>query len=122
MNSFDTNTNQGAGTVVAFETSITQFFTSREWAAQVFALLSFSLVAIIVIKYYKSLAAGDVIKLFGLLMIINASLLIVVFGYSDKQIVGPISLLSTISGYLLGQAASKNTPNNSGPATGTGTK
>ena len=59
----------------------------------------------------KDKNVGDVIRAFALPLIIVSAVMLVVAGYSDRQITSVIGLLGTIAGYLLGsRAASREAP------------
>jgi hypothetical protein len=65
-----------------------------------FALLSFVLVAFLI---WKNKRAEQILRTFGILIIIFAAVFLVVAGYSDTQITPVIGLLGTVAGYLLGR-------------------
>ena len=65
-----------------------------------FAILSFALVAFLI---WQKKNAEQILRTFGILVIIFAAVFLVVAGYSDTQITPVIGLLGTIAGYLLGR-------------------
>lgn len=66
----------------------------------VFALVSLILVTVLLCK---SRSAEQILRTFGILVIIFAAVFLVVSGYSETQITPVIGLLGTIAGYLLGR-------------------
>lgn len=65
-----------------------------------FALGSFALVTFLL---WKKRNAEQILRTFGILIIVFASVFLVIAGYSDTQITPVIGLLGTIAGYLLGR-------------------
>jgi hypothetical protein len=65
-----------------------------------FAILSFALVGFLI---WQKKNAEQILRTFGILVIIFAAVFLVVAGYSDTQITPVIGLLGTIAGYLLGR-------------------
>ncbi len=49
----------------------------------------------------------DILKVFGVTLIVVGSLVLITAGFSDKQIAPAMGLFGTISGYLLGRASAK---------------
>jgi hypothetical protein len=47
----------------------------------------------------------DVLKVFGVTLIIVGSLVLIAAGFGDKQIAPAMGLFGTLAGYLLGKAA-----------------
>jgi hypothetical protein len=72
----------------------------------VFAILSFALVTFLI---WRQRSAEQILRTFGILVIIFAAVFLVIAGYSDTQITPVIGLLGTIAGYLLGRRI--ETPN-----------
>jgi hypothetical protein len=66
-----------------------------------FGLIVISLAAYVVRKNIPSY--GDVLRLFGTIVIIVISVFLVVAGYDDKQMAPVMGLLGTIDGSLLGK-------------------
>src|SRR5947199_4671832 len=66
----------------------------------IFAILSFALVALLI---WQKRSAEQILRTFGILVIIFAAVFLVIAGYSDTQITPVIGLLGTIAGYLLGR-------------------
>jgi hypothetical protein len=72
-----------------------------------FAILSFALVAFLI---WQKKNAEQLLRTFGILVIIFAAVFLVVAGYSDTQITPVIGLLGTIAGYLLGRRIEPSNP------------
>jgi hypothetical protein len=70
----------------------------------VFAVLLFAMVTILV---WKNKSIDNLLRTFGILLIIIAAVFLVIAGYSDQQIAPVMGLLGTIAGYLLSR---KNEP------------
>jgi hypothetical protein len=66
----------------------------------IFAIVSFALVTLLL---WKRRSAEQILRTFGILVIIFAAVFLVIAGYSDTQITPVIGLLGTIAGYLLGR-------------------
>jgi glycerol uptake facilitator-like aquaporin len=73
----------------------------------IFAILSFVLVAFLI---WKNKRAEQILRTFGILVIIFAAVFLVVAGYSDTQITPVIGLLGTVAGYLLGRRIEDKDP------------
>jgi len=73
----------------------------------IFALGSFALVAFLL---WKRRNAEQVLRTFGILIIVFAAVFLVIAGYSDTQITPVIGLLGTIVGYLLGRRIEPTSP------------
>jgi uncharacterized membrane protein YfcA len=65
-----------------------------------FAIGSFALVTFLL---WKRRNAEQILRTFGILIIVFAAVFLVIAGYSDTQITPVIGLLGTIAGYLLGR-------------------
>jgi hypothetical protein len=85
--------------------------SGREWtsieivlsvAILVFALVIFLFQTIVMAKLKLEWTPSNILRFYGLTLIISGGLLLVVAGYSDQQIAPVIGLLGTIAGYLLG--------------------
>jgi lipopolysaccharide export LptBFGC system permease protein LptF len=72
-----------------------------------FAFLCFIIVAFLI---WKKRRAEQILRTFGILIIIFAAVFLVVAGYSDTQITPVIGLLGTVAGYLLGRRIEDKTP------------
>lgn len=70
----------------------------------VFSLFVFSLMAYL-IKLGKQ--PDQILKVFGSVLIVVAAVLLIVAGYSEKQIAPVIGLLGTVAGYILGKSSDK---------------
>lgn len=66
----------------------------------VFALLCLTLITVLL---WRRRNADQILRTFGILIIVFASVFLVIAGYSDTQITPVIGLLGTIAGYLLGR-------------------
>src|SRR5450755_974532 len=64
----------------------------------VFGILLFAMVSVLV---WKNKSVDSLLRTFGILLIIVASVFLVIAGYSDQQIAPVMGLLGTIAGYLL---------------------
>ena len=72
-----------------------------------YAVLAFTGLALLAVAFLAARAAkpwapDSIIRVFGIILIIPLSVLLVVAGYSEKQIAPVIGLLGVIAGYLLG--------------------
>lgn len=69
------------------------------------AVLVFGLFVCCIAAYLVKLgkSSESVLKLFGTILVIVATLFLIVAGYSDKQIAPAMGLLGTVVGYLLGK-------------------
>ncbi len=65
-----------------------------------FAMFALVLATVLILKRRN---AEQVLRTFGILVIIFAAIFLVIAGYSDTQITPVIGLLGTIAGYLLGR-------------------
>jgi hypothetical protein len=66
-----------------------------------FALLCLSLITLLLWRRGRN--AEQILRTFGILIIVFAAVFLVIAGYSDSQITPVIGLLGTIAGYLLGR-------------------
>lgn len=66
----------------------------------IFAILVLALTTVLMLKKRN---AEQVLRTFGILIVIFAAVFLVIAGYSDTQITPVIGLLGTIAGYLLGR-------------------
>src|SRR5262245_30913556 len=78
-----------------------ELVTNLSLGIGIFAILSFAFVAFLIGQ--KKRNAEQVLRTFGILIIIFAAVFLVIAGYSDTQITPVIGLLGTIAGYLLGR-------------------
>ncbi|MGQ4584757.1 hypothetical protein [Lysobacter sp. F60174L2] len=83
----------------------------REWSDievyLTFAILAFTLVAWGMLAYLarnaqKAWSPQSILRVFGITLIIPMAVLLIVAGYSEKQIASVVGLLGVIAGYLLG--------------------
>jgi len=81
------------------------------------AVLSFGLCMCLIAAYLVKIGrpVESILRLLGTLLIIVSAVLLIVVGYSERQIAPVIGLLGTIAGYLLGKdsgrdASSSRTP------------
>ena len=77
-----------------------------------FAILLFVLITILL---WRRRNAEQVLRTFGILVIIFAAIFLVIAGYSDSQITPVIGLLGTIAGYLLGRRIEPTPPEQLAP-------
>jgi hypothetical protein len=63
-----------------------------------FGILLFVMISVLV---WKNKSVDSLLRTFGILLIIVASVFLVIAGYSDQQIAPVMGLLGTIAGYLL---------------------
>lgn len=75
-------------------------------------ILGFSLVVILVISHLIKAGSNyeSLLKIFGTILIIVASVFLIVAGYSEKQVSPVIGLLGTIAGYILGKQHTEKSP------------
>ena len=71
------------------------------------AILAFTLIALGMLVHLarsaeKAWSPQSVLRVFGITFIISMAVLLIVAGYSEKQIASVIGLLGVIAGYLLG--------------------
>jgi hypothetical protein len=88
---------------------------SNIWSPQLVCKLSlgigfFAIVAFALITYLisKEKRPEQILRTFGILIIIFAAVFLVIAGYSAAQITPVIGLLGTIAGYLLGRRSDPN--------------
>jgi hypothetical protein len=77
------------------------------------AVLAFTVIALLmtsVLMYKKDKTGRLTLRLFGIIIIIAMSSLLLVVGYSDSQLTPIIGLFGAIAGYLLGRDANPSTP------------
>lgn len=96
----------GGSTAAGVATEVTptgwspELVTKLSLGMGIFAVLAFACVTVLI---FKRRNAEQVLRTFGILVIIFAAVFLVVAGYSDTQITPVIGLLGTIAGYLLGR-------------------
>ena len=91
------------------------------WRAETILALSvigFSLLVLyvqyhLVMKDTVDWTPNAIIRFFGLTLIINGGVLLVVAGFSNQQIAGVLGLLGSIAGYLLGASSKGSTDGDS---------
>lgn len=76
-------------------------------AMLVFGMLVFALQTYLIVKLNLQWTPTSILRFQGLTLIIVGSILLIVAGYSNQQILPVIGLFGTIAGYLLG-ATEKN--------------
>jgi predicted membrane metal-binding protein len=59
---------------------------------------------------FRQRSASHVIRIFGIIIIVTLSTLLVVVGYSNEQLTPVIGLFGAIAGYLLGKESSETSP------------
>lgn len=85
--------------------SFVPYLSSQEFILSFLVIL----LTIIALSFIYALLRGrevdldDIMRLFVLVLIIGATLLLIVSGYSEKQIAGAMGLFGAIVGYLLGK-------------------
>ena len=75
----------------------------------VFGMLVFALQTYLIVKMNLQWTPTSILRFHGLTLVIVGSILLIVAGYSNQQILPVIGLFGTIAGYLLG-ATEKNEP------------
>jgi Flp pilus assembly protein TadB len=68
-----------------------------------FAIILLACVTILLRREAEHVSPEQLLRTFGILVIIFAAIFLVIAGYSDTQITPVIGLLGTIAGYLLGR-------------------
>ncbi len=68
-----------------------------------FAMILLACVTILLRREREHVEPEQILRTFGILVIIFAAIFLVIAGYSDTQITPVIGLLGTIAGYLLGR-------------------
>jgi len=69
----------------------------------VFAMILLGCVTLLLRREKEHIEPEQILRTFGILVIIFAAIFLVIAGYSDTQITPVIGLLGTIAGYLLGR-------------------
>ena len=88
--------------------SFIPYLSSQEFILSLLVIL----LTIVALGFIYALLRGreseidDITRLLVLVLIIGATLLLIVSGYSEKQIAGAIGLFGAIVGYLLGKMGS----------------
>ena len=72
-------------------------------ALLVFSLIIFAIEAFVIRAAKRAWAPANIVRLFGLTLIVLVAALLVVAGYGNDQISPVMGLLGVIAGYLLGQ-------------------
>lgn len=90
------------------QTTLTQPWTPGMVITLSLSLLGFGLIICGLMAWliFKDKRAVDLLRVFSLPLIIVSAVLLVVAGYTDRQITSVIGLLGTIAGYLLGSQQS----------------
>jgi hypothetical protein len=84
-----------------------------------FGVLFFGMISLLI---WKNKSVDNLLRIFGILLIIVASVFLVIVGYSDQQIAPVMGLMGTIAGYLLSRrvepapGSGDNAPNSSDPS------
>ncbi len=73
------------------------------WLSGMIMLFSLTLVGFMTYLIKHGSELQEVLKVFGTVLVVVASVFLVVAGYSEKQIAPVIGLLGTIVGYILGK-------------------
>jgi drug/metabolite transporter (DMT)-like permease len=68
-----------------------------------FAMILLACVTLLLRREKDHVDPEQILRTFGILVIIFAAIFLVIAGYSDTQITPVIGLLGTIAGYLLGR-------------------
>ena len=89
--------------------------TGQEWSWRPETILALSVIAfsllVLYVQYHLVMkdtvdwTPNAIIRFFGLTLIINGGVLLVVAGFSSQQIAGVLGLLGSIAGYLLGASS-----------------
>jgi hypothetical protein len=75
-----------------------------------FAMILLACVTILLRREKEHVEPEQILRTFGILVIIFAAIFLVIAGYSDTQITPVIGLLGTIAGYLLGRKIEPSKP------------
>lgn len=85
------------------------------WSPQLVCKLSLGIgffgvftIALVAVLLFQRRNAEQILRTFGILVIVIASVFLVIAGYSNDQITPVIGLLGTIAGYLLGRRIEPN--------------
>jgi hypothetical protein len=80
---------------------------SREETMLALATLVFTVVALgfasIFLRHRTDCSSADIIRLFGLILIVGSTLFLMSAGFDSKMVTGAIGLLGVIAGYILGK-------------------
>lgn len=96
---------------VSATTIPTQAPAKREWSdievyltggILLFTLIVLGMLAYLAHKADKAWSPQSILRVFGIALIIPLAVLLIVAGYSEKQIASVVGLLGVIAGYLLG--------------------
>jgi hypothetical protein len=79
-----------------------------------FAIILLACVTILLRRETEHVSPEQILRTFGILIIIFAAIFLVIAGYSDTQITPVIGLLGTIAGYLLGRKIEPPEPKDRG--------
>lgn len=95
---------EGAGTATEGLTAAGQPWTPELVTTLSITVFAFGLIicGLMTMLHSKGKSATDLLRLFSLPLIIVSAVVLVIAGYSDRQISSVIGLLGTIAGYLLG--------------------
>lgn len=91
-------------------------YVSQPWSIEIvrfltFAVLGFTGVALVlstVLLWRRKAPAQQVLKVFGVLIILGLSALLLVVGYSNEQLTPIVGLFGAVAGYLLGKDTTDN--------------
>ena len=97
--------------------------TGQEWIWRPETILALSVIGfsllVLYVQYHLVMkdtvdwTPNAIIRFFGLTLIINGGVLLVVAGFSSQQIAGVLGLLGSIAGYLLGASSKGSTDGDS---------
>ena len=82
-------------------------------AVLVFCLIIFAAQFWLIVVSKADWTPNTIIRFFGLTLVINSGVLLVVAGFSSQQIAGVLGLLGSIAGYLLGASSKGSTDGDS---------
>ncbi len=77
------------------------------------ATLGFGLIALImatILLYKKECSGNQILQVFGIIIIVVFSVVLIIVGYSQSQLTPVIGLFGAIAGYLLGRGSTMQNP------------
>jgi hypothetical protein len=78
-----------------------------------FAILGLTLCALVmsaILLWSKDRTGNDILRVFGIILIISLSAVLLVIGYSNEQLTPVVGLFGAIAGYLLGHQPKSQNP------------
>jgi hypothetical protein len=65
--------------------------------------------AAFLLRHQREYSTSDIVRVFGLILIIGGTLFLMSAGFEARQVTGAIGLLGAIAGYILGKSDSPRT-------------